>query len=228
MLSLDFSNEIYNTLPDAVHEETVQLLLQAELEHNIQDLAAINEKSKELTLSERLFRSLERQGRDLWNLCLRLKRDRFSGSEASSSQLKLLADVRLLSFFMLSIGRHGAKSGKEDSYSNAIYMLNLALTATRTCLQDSELSLARQALQKAGCYADMLKLDEFVESFSAEAQRAERLQLEYMGMRLALVINIFLKLGRTRADRSLLVMERRPTRYSRKYLQLDLDQPNFA
>lgn len=118
---------------------------------------------------------LERHGRDLWNLCIRLKRDGNNGKEA-----KLLIRTRLFAFHLLELGRSPGR-GKSDAESEIVYLIGLVLTLARLCLEGEDLDAARAALQKAAEYVERLK------EVSSHNKGRIRLEADYLAMRIALV-----------------------------------------
>lgn len=125
-----------------------------------------------------MARSIESHGRDLWNLCLRLKR------ESAQTAPKLLIWARVFSFALLCLGR-GSRWQKQDAESEVVYLMTQALTLARLCVAAGELDPATGALRKAAEFLDRLK-----KMSLGQSAKKGRLGLEanYHAMRIALVI----------------------------------------
>ncbi|KAG9256302.1 meiosis protein SPO22/ZIP4 like-domain-containing protein [Emericellopsis atlantica] len=119
----------------------------ADIRHQLHVIASLSQKP----LQHHIARSLEREGRDLWNLCIKLKRERKS--------VKILPKARLLAFHVLELGRMGVESNPEQSgaVDKVVYFLGLLLTLGRICLAENDLGSGRIALQKGALYVDKLK-----------------------------------------------------------------------
>jgi hypothetical protein len=73
---------------------------------------------------------------------------------------------------------------KDDAAPEAVYLMGLALTLARLCLEAEDLEPARDALQKAADY-----LDQLAKIGDASGCGSSRIKLEadYLAMRIALV-----------------------------------------
>lgn len=132
-------------------------------------------------MSPKAAKDLERQGRNLWNLCVRLKRDE-RDDLLPNNGLELLARARVFAFQIISLGREGGRA-KKNAESEIVYLMNLALTAGRLCVVDSDLEAARTVLQKAAEYVEELRC--LPDGTSRDSRSV--LEAEYLAMRTALV-----------------------------------------
>lgn len=114
---------------------------------------------------------MERHGRDLWNICIRLNRDEPKRDE------RLLPRARLYAFLMLELGRFSRRKQGNDA-SEAAYLLDLAMSLGRSCLKSHDLDSARAALQKAAEYVDRLR---------QTSENITKIEADYFTMRIALV-----------------------------------------
>lgn len=144
-------------------------------------------------MSPGVSKELERQGRNLWNLCVRVKRD---GEEARHSpdkttdRTKLLVRARVFSFQILSLARERRRDAN-DVEKEVIYLLNLSLTVGRFCIAESEMDLARLVLQKAAEYVEKARPTAIRSSPSGSEKILRKLEAEYLAMRTALVTTPF-------------------------------------
>lgn len=123
---------------------------------------------------------LEKSGRDLWNLCIRLKRD--VGRDS-----KLDCRVRLLAFHLLELARPAEGRTTTDEETDIIYFLGLSMTVGRVCLQDEDLESGRAALQKAAEFVERLKAANHRAGIEGLPPQAVALETDYLTMRMALV-----------------------------------------
>lgn len=179
----DFAVDLESTLPSTRDAGAVDVLL-ADLGHHIQTITNFPQQSA-ASISTKAAKDLERQGRNLWNLCIRVNRDIGDGS-SSKERTKLLVSVRLFAFQILELGRQAGRH-KKDAEAEAVYLLNLALTLGRICIGDAELDSARLALQKAAQLVERLKAVAEEKSLPDPSGARRRLETEYLTMRIALV-----------------------------------------
>lgn len=126
----------------------------------------------------RLSRSLEKSGRDLWNLCIRLRRD-------AGRDPQLDSRTRFFALHMIEAGRLLRQSKEEDKQNDCVYILGLSATVGRICLHDGDVELSRMALQKAAELLDRLKA---MEKDCPEGTPSHLMLLEadYLTLRIAL------------------------------------------
>ena len=180
-LVVEFANELPAKLREDHTDITTELLL-ADIGHNAHICSSLLQKAIS-GLPSRVAKDLDRHGRDLWNLCVRLKRDQ-PGLTASTKAGKLLVRTRVLGFHMIELARHSgrAKHGEEEE---AGYMMKLALALARTCLEQWDLDLARATLQKAAEFLEKLKPTNV--QIEKESLHAAKLEVDYLTLRIILV-----------------------------------------
>lgn len=139
-------------------------------------------------IDTKICKDLDRQGRNLWNLCVRLKREKDLDSAAAHERGRLLIRTRVLGFHMVELGRQGHRR-QRDGEAEIVYLLNLALILGRSCIADSDLESARLVLQKAAEYVERLKDIE-----SRDVQCCNKFEAEYLTLRTALVSDLLLQM----------------------------------
>jgi hypothetical protein len=176
----DFSEDLRSKLSDPRSPD----LLLADIGHQITTVTALSQKVSPLQLNSKTAKELERHGRDIWNLCIRLKRE--GGETTTTRNSRLLSRARLFAFHVLELGRRAGRA-KRDDESEVVYLMGLAMTLGRVCLEGVDLDSTRAALQKAAEYIERLKA--LPERVPDEYSRTRRLRLEadYLSMRMALV-----------------------------------------
>ncbi|PNY23779.1 Uncharacterized protein TCAP_06278 [Tolypocladium capitatum] len=179
---VDFAVDLESTLPLTRDAGAVDVLL-ADLGHHIQTMTNLPQQSA-AGISTKAAKELERQGRNLWNLCIRVSRDAGGGSP-SRERTRLLVRARFFAFQILELGRQ-AGGHKRDAEAEAVYLLNLALTLGRICIGDAEPDSARLALQKAAQFVERLKAVAEEDSLPDPSGARRRLETEYLTMRMAL------------------------------------------
>lgn len=117
-------------------------MLVTDLGHHLQAMASLPRPHQGAwSPPAAMAKNLERQGRVLWNLCIRVKRDGGSAVAPSPGRAKLLVTARAFAFDMLELGRLSGRH-RRHAEADASYLLNLALTLARICLAESEVRLA--------------------------------------------------------------------------------------
>ena len=179
-----FAHQLLNTLPEAQHGEDSGLLL-AEIATNTRELLDLRDRDDQ-TCSDRTAKDLERQGRDLWNSCLRLVRQ-LDAQGTGQRQSKLLTRVRVLAFHMIAMGCENLNRQTGHDEMNAAYLFNLAMTTVRYCAQTDDLSPAGAIMQLGAGY--LQKYKDMVHHGSADAaqSRVFKRAADYSIMRMALV-----------------------------------------
>ncbi|KAM0261936.1 hypothetical protein ACHAQJ_001939 [Trichoderma viride] len=180
---IEFGATLQSRLSDSLDVRTIDLLL-ADTGHHIQLIHnAAQPSSSGGSLPSKLAKDVERQGRDLWNLCVRLRRERDAAVPAE--RVRLLVKARSFAFNMLELGRSAGRAKKDDK-SETAYFMNLALTLGKVCIGESDLDSARLALQKAAEFMERLKTIP-LESLDLSGQyERTKLDAEYLAMRTAL------------------------------------------
>lgn len=154
-------------------------VLLADISHHINTAKSLMQKPPP-RFPQKLGRSLEKSGRDLWNLCIRLKRD-------ASRHKKLDCRVRLFALHVLELGRLSRDSAKRDEETEIVYFLELTMTLGRICLQDEDIESGSAALQKAAELVDRLKALHQAVGLDNRVHQAHALEADYLTMRMALV-----------------------------------------
>lgn len=179
----EFATTLQSKLSDSLDKENIDLLL-ADTSHHVQQIHNAAPLGLTGLLPPKLAKDVERHGRDLWNLCVRLKRER--DAPDSTEKAKLLIKARSLAFSMLELGR-GAGRAKEDTGAEVAYLMSLSLTLGKHCVEDSDLDSARLALQKTAELMERLKAAPLDASDPREQSERTKLDAEYLAMRTALV-----------------------------------------
>ncbi|XP_044723905.1 meiosis protein SPO22/ZIP4 like domain-containing protein [Hirsutella rhossiliensis] len=150
-----------------------------------QHLQAIENLSQQQIPPGGMAKDLERQGRGLWNLCIRVKRDKTNDAAPPRDRARLLVSARVFAYHMLALGRL-ARGHRRHEEADVVYLLNLALTLARICLGESELRFAKLALQKAADYVERLKPLVGADGPLDLSGARQRLQADYLTLRVAL------------------------------------------
>lgn len=182
-IATDFAVDIHLKLPETRDLRSIDLLL-ADLGHHIQIVKDIDKPTNGI-ISSTIAKSLEREGRNLWNLCVRLKRHA-DGIPTTKEGSKLLLRARLFGFQILELGRDSRERNK-DTHSSNSYLMNLVLTLGKLCLAESELDSARLVLQKAAVYAERLKVSISEELEHSNTRQVTRPLTEYLALRMTMV-----------------------------------------
>ncbi|PHH75866.1 hypothetical protein CDD83_4348 [Cordyceps sp. RAO-2017] len=187
---LDFAVDLEGRLP-ASRDVGVVDVLAADLAQHLQAIQRLSSQQGAAVPTVGTGRDVERRGRSLWNLCIRVKREAGAGGAAPPPDgwARLLLSARVFAFHVLELGR---LAGGPADEADAAYLLNLALTLARICLAEDELSFARLALRKAADGVEQLK---FLAAADGDgngpagplAGARQRLEVEYLTMRVALV-----------------------------------------
>lgn len=129
------------------------------------------------------LRKLETQGRMLWNLCMKLRRDSTVNPNRSKNQ-KLVLHSWLLALFLFDLSRQGSAEQKIEA-DVAEYMLDLVLTVATASVNDAELVVARLALQRGAAFENAL--ESAVSERENKNQKSIRCQAAYYMLRILLV-----------------------------------------
>ncbi|CAM1510467.1 Fc.00g008020.m01.CDS01 [Cosmosporella sp. VM-42] len=174
---IDFSKDLLSNLPTSRDAGSIEMIL-ADINHHIHTLNTPTQKPASLSFG--VTHDLKRCGRDLWNECIKERRKRYDGL-APKERSRLLVRARLFAFQINALAREGSKGRKSDVETDVVYMMNMALTVARLCIEDSDLDGARLALHKVAEYIERLK-----EVPGDNMGLRGRLQAEYLTMRTAL------------------------------------------
>jgi hypothetical protein len=198
---VDFARDVHSKL-NRPRTSISGINLQSEINHQISIVTEFSQKSSR-GISPRTAKELERSGKDLWNLCIRLRR-RNAQSDWSSP---LLLRARVFAFHLLEMGR-GANRRRRDRESEIVYMADLVLTLGRLCLDDEDLDSARIIMQKATNYIERLH-SRAQEDGSNKSRIA--LEADYLVVRIALV-RLYLTSPQfpSLTNRTFQVVERKP------------------
>lgn len=179
----EFAATLQSKLSDPLEPRAIDLLL-ADTSHHVQLIHNAAPLGTTGPLPPKLAKDVERHGRDLWNLCVRLKREK--DPSVPMERAKLLIKARSLAFYMLEFGRSAGRA-KEDTGAEVAYLMSLSLTLGKHCVEDSDLDSARLALQKTAELMEKLKAAPLDASDPREQSERTKLDAEYLAMRTALV-----------------------------------------
>ena len=183
---IDFAKDLLSKLPTYQDAPSIEALL-ADLNHHIRNLNAATQKQTSLPFQ--VVKDLKQYGRSLWNECVKVRRKKDDGL-ASKERSTLLVRTRLFAFQLNALSREGSRGRKRDKEGELVYLINLALTVGRLCVEDSDLDGARLVLQKVADYVERLG-----ETPTDDPELSNRLEMEYLTMRMALVSMITLYEG---------------------------------
>lgn len=129
--------------------------------------------------ASKLSKALEKSGRGLWNLCIRLGLD-------AGRDPQLDGRARFFALHLIEAGRLLKKSNNEDEQHDCVYLLGLSVTVGRICLHDGDVELSRMALQKAAELLDRLKTIQ-EDCLDGRSSQLILLEADYLTLRIALV-----------------------------------------
>lgn len=175
ILIADFASELRGSLP-TIHSSRPNDLVIADIKHHSSTATALTQEATRPT-GHGTAKTIESHGRDLWNLCIRLKRG------AEQVDPKALIWARVFAFALLCLGRSSGRR-KQDAESEMVYLMANALTLARLCMEAEETELAAGALHKAAELLDSLK--KLTSGQPIERGRV-KLEADYLAMRMALV-----------------------------------------
>ncbi|PHH59291.1 hypothetical protein CDD81_3415 [Ophiocordyceps australis] len=202
---IEFATELQERLPVVDQGPDVDVLV-ADLGQHLQTLSTLANhswlglaidgatRSKEKHADDgvaRLLKELEHRGRSMWNLCIRIKRD--VGKEALLVERRqLLARARLFAFQAIKLGRSSRQQPREAE-TEALYLLNMALTLGKICINDGDLDSACSVLQQAAEWVEQLQAAAG-QNDDAPAARTHQLEAQYLTLRMALAQGLVGKL----------------------------------
>lgn len=161
-------------------------MLAADLSQHLRSIESLSQQQGAWTPPDDVAKDLERQGRGLWNLCIRVKRDKSNGEAPPRDGARLLVTARVFAYHMLELGRL-ARGHRRYAEADVVYLLNLALTLGRICLAESELCFAKLALRKAAEYVERLRPLAGADSPLHLSGPRQRLEADYLTLRVTLV-----------------------------------------
>ncbi|KAH7133344.1 meiosis protein SPO22/ZIP4 like-domain-containing protein [Dactylonectria estremocensis] len=180
----DFARNLSSALPISRDYNSTETLL-ADLNHNIDKVNTL--PSKTTHLSSQTTKALKECGRKLWNECIKQRRKKHDElvSEGTQGRVKLLARTRVFAFLIHALAResHQGKR-KRDDEEGVVYLMRLALTAGRLCIEVSDLEGARLGLRKVADYIERLKSMDG--NSHDDLGLRNRVEAEYLSMRTAL------------------------------------------
>ncbi|KAL6901334.1 meiosis protein SPO22/ZIP4 like domain-containing protein [Trichoderma evansii] len=179
---IDFATALQSKLSDPLDIGDIEVHI-ADTNHHIQQIHSASQPGSSGPLPLDLAKDAERQGRNLWNLCVRLRREQDAAKPAESN--KLIVKARSFAFNMLELGRSASRAKKDDK-SEAMYLMKLALTLGKICIAESDLDLARLTLQKAAELMERLKVIPLDSLDSIGQNERTKLDAEYLAMRTAM------------------------------------------
>ncbi|KAH7153095.1 meiosis protein SPO22/ZIP4 like-domain-containing protein [Dactylonectria macrodidyma] len=180
----EFARDLSSTLPLSSDDNSTETLL-ADLNHNINTVNSLPMKTT--NLSSQTAKTLKDCGRKLWNECIkqRRKKDDELVSEVTQGRPKLLARTRVFAFLIHALARennHGKR--KRDDEEGVVYLMRLALTVGRLCIEVSDFEGARLGLQKVADYIERLKSMDG--NLQDDLSSRSKIEAEYLSMRTAL------------------------------------------
>ncbi|KAI8296835.1 Transcriptional regulator [Colletotrichum sp. SAR 10_98] len=132
---------------------------------------------------------LDRKGTELWNLCMRLRRDEIPGEPPTRKRLLLRS--RVFAFFMIDIARFWkvAEDARPEDWmplADVVHLMRLALKAGRMCLDDCGAKFANMVFLKASNYSDLLGRLTQTMLGPDDLAECKRLESEYYILRTAM------------------------------------------
>lgn len=173
---LEFATELPASLSSTRSAQTDDLLLADIKQHT--KTAVSSSQDATTSIPSATAKSLEKQGRELWNLCIRIKR------QSTEINPQVLVRTRVFAFTILCLGRKSSRKRKKDGESEAVYLMELALTLARICMEAEDMIPARDALHKAAECLEQLKTPTPGQKMD---QGRVTLEADYLAMRMALV-----------------------------------------
>jgi predicted O-linked N-acetylglucosamine transferase (SPINDLY family) len=131
---------------------------------------------------------IEHEARELWNACIRRRRQVNKTAELR----RALAKARVLAFRIIKYGRETSKRYHDIQPNEIEYMMGLAVVVARTCLNVSELDPAKEALQALAEYIDLMKSVSTATDKYNHTQQQLNLEAMYYILRMILVSIAFI------------------------------------
>ncbi|KAF5526463.1 hypothetical protein CGCA056_v002343 [Colletotrichum aenigma] len=132
---------------------------------------------------------LDRNGTELWNLCMRLRRDEMPGEPPTRKRLLLRG--RVFAFLMIDIARFWkvAEDARPEDWmplADVVHLMRLALKAGKMCLDDCGAKFANMVFLKASNYSDLLGRLTQTTLGPDDLAECKRLESEYYILRTAM------------------------------------------
>ncbi|KAI1330714.1 SPO22-domain-containing protein [Xylariaceae sp. FL0255] len=149
--------------------------LNDELENEINNLKLSNHPAK----TSQQHKQLNTAGLNLWNWCVKQKRNDEQDSPPDCARLFTLA--RVLSFLMLA----SARTNRDNTGAPLFRLENLAIKTAKSCIENKEYDFALLALQKAAAYNGELQA---MQGFLSEEDinACHQLEIQYSSLRIVL------------------------------------------
>lgn len=184
-LGTEFAADVHSTLQNPRGTDDDDLLL-ADVSHHVKSCAALSQKGTP-TLSPKTAKNLERNGRNLWNLCVRFRREH-ADQVLPDSRARLLTRVRLFAYQLIALAREGGRSKQSDETGD-MYMTNLAINVGRLCLECMDIDSAKWALERAAECLEHLK--DLSDKNGSTSARICDLEGDFLVVRIVLVRCLF-------------------------------------
>ncbi|OAA41311.1 Meiosis specific protein SPO22 [Metarhizium rileyi] len=126
------------------------------------------------------LRKLQVQGQVLWNMCVRRRRN-LTDEPSRCKVQKLVLRSWILAFLLFELCRSRAMAS-EIAVAEAEYLLGLALTVTTASVNDSELGVAKLAMQRGAVYVNYL--ESASDAWNFDSRRMPPLQAAYYSFRI--------------------------------------------
>lgn len=182
-MGIDFAAALQSQLSGSLDAGNIDVLI-ADTSHHIQQIHNAAQPGSSGPLPPYLAKDAERKGRNLWNLCIRLRRRQDAAKPAEIT--KLIVKAWSFAFNMMELGRSAGRAKKDDQ-SDAVYLMSKALKLGKICITESEFDLARLALQKAAELMERLKAIALDPMDSLGQKERTKLDAKYLAMRTAMV-----------------------------------------
>ncbi|KAF7546657.1 hypothetical protein G7046_g9241 [Stylonectria norvegica] len=150
---IDFSKDLLAKLQTSYEPTSIEAVL-ADLNHHIHTVKDLTHKVSHLP--SHAAKELKRLGRALYNECIKERRKK-SHALPPQERSRLLVRTRVFAFQIHTWSREASRKAQKDIEGDIIYMVNMALTVARVCIEDSDLEGARLGLHKVAEYMERLK-----------------------------------------------------------------------
>ncbi|KAI8266069.1 hypothetical protein K4K58_010374 [Colletotrichum sp. SAR11_239] len=181
-----FADNLLKRLPEARDPPAVDTLHE-ELMKKLNNTHGFPNLPRGKSRSQR--NELDRKGTELWNLCMRLRRDEMPGEPPTRK--KLLLQARVFAFFMIDIARFWkvAEDARPEDWmplADVVHLMRLALKAGKMCLDDCGAKFANMVFLKASNYSDLLGRLTQTMLGPDDLAECKRLESEYYILRTAM------------------------------------------
>ncbi|KAI8218718.1 hypothetical protein K4K54_010127 [Colletotrichum sp. SAR 10_86] len=185
-LPAPFADNLLKRLPEARDPPAIDTLHE-ELMKKLNNTHGFPNLPRGKSRSQR--NELDRKGTELWNLCMRLRRDEMPGEPPTRK--KLLLRARVFAFLMIDIARFWkvAEDARPEDWmplADVVHLMRLALKAGRMCLDDCGAKFANMVFLKASNYSDLLGRLTQTMLGPDDLAECKRLESEYYILRTAM------------------------------------------